>query len=273
MLDLDLIRIDGGTQSRAALNQETVNEYAEAYKAGIEFPPVVVFFDGKDRWLADGFHRYFGAKTAGLKSILEKIIPGTNQHAFEYSLGANHSHGLKRTNADKRHAVELALKNAVLGKQSDNAIAQACAVSQPFVSDVRKSIFKRIEDRPAQKIVTRNGTTYEQDTSNIGKTASKDVAPTPPPPAETAEMEEDFGPDAEEIASMEAAQAADVAAMGKLFEADDKLGAAFAEIKRLNAEVAQLRLSRDGYMNKSNELISTVKSLQRKLERAQKVAA
>jgi hypothetical protein len=272
MLDLDLIRIDGGTQSRAALNQETVNEYAEAYKAGIEFPPVVVFFDGKDRWLADGFHRYFGAKTAGLKSILEKIIPGTNQHAFEYSLGANHSHGLKRTNADKRHAVELALKNAVLGKQSDNAIAQACAVSTSFVGDVRRAIFSPTKDAPAQKTVTRNGKTYEQDTSNIGK-AVKETAKNIPQNIPAEPEPEDFGPDAEEIASMEAAQAADVAAMGKLFEADDKLGAAFAEIKRLNAEVAQLRLSRDGYMNKSNELISTVKSLQRKLERAQKVAA
>jgi RNA:NAD 2'-phosphotransferase (TPT1/KptA family) len=92
-------------------------------------------------------------------------------------------------------------------------------------------------------------------------------------PPKAAEPEEDFGPDEDELAAMEAAQAADMAAMGKLFEADDKLSAAFAEIKRLNAEVAQLKLSRDGYMNKSNELISMVKSLQRKLERAQKAAA
>ena len=34
------IRIDGGTQSRVELNQETVAEYAQAFTAGAEFPPV-----------------------------------------------------------------------------------------------------------------------------------------------------------------------------------------------------------------------------------------
>lgn len=81
MLDLDLIRIDGGTQSRVELNQETVAEYCEAYKAGANMPPVIVFYDGTDRWLADGFHRYFGAKAAGLTQIYENITPGTLRDA------------------------------------------------------------------------------------------------------------------------------------------------------------------------------------------------
>lgn len=65
MLDLDLIRIDGGTQSRVELNQETVAEYCEAYKAGANMPPVIVFYDGTDRWLADGFHRYLVRRPRG----------------------------------------------------------------------------------------------------------------------------------------------------------------------------------------------------------------
>lgn len=55
------IRIDGGTQSRAELNNTTVDEYTEAMLEGDTFPPIVVFFDGSSYWLADGFHRYFGA--------------------------------------------------------------------------------------------------------------------------------------------------------------------------------------------------------------------
>ena len=29
---------------------------------GAEFPPLIVFFDGATYWLADGFHRYYGAQ-------------------------------------------------------------------------------------------------------------------------------------------------------------------------------------------------------------------
>ena len=55
-----------------------------------------------------------------------------------YSLGANQSNGLRRTNADKRHAVELALKE--FPKLSDRAIAEMCGVSQPFVSEFRPKV-------------------------------------------------------------------------------------------------------------------------------------
>jgi hypothetical protein len=34
---------------------------------GAKFPPVVVFFDGTNHWLGDGFHRTCAAEVAGLK--------------------------------------------------------------------------------------------------------------------------------------------------------------------------------------------------------------
>ena len=37
------IRRDGGTQPRAAINHDTVNEYLEDMKNGDKFPAVVVF--------------------------------------------------------------------------------------------------------------------------------------------------------------------------------------------------------------------------------------
>jgi len=56
-LDPKRIRIDGGTQPRAALLIDVMEDYAEQMRNGVEFPPITVFFDGKEYWLADGFHR------------------------------------------------------------------------------------------------------------------------------------------------------------------------------------------------------------------------
>ena len=51
------IRQDGGTQPRAEIWQDVVDDYAEQMTAGATFPPIVVFYDGTHYWLADGFHR------------------------------------------------------------------------------------------------------------------------------------------------------------------------------------------------------------------------
>jgi len=54
-LDLSKIRTDGGTQPRTRLYEDVVSEYREAVEDGAEFPPVTVFHDGADYWLADGY--------------------------------------------------------------------------------------------------------------------------------------------------------------------------------------------------------------------------
>jgi hypothetical protein len=185
MLDLSLIRIDGGTQSRAKLDESVVAEYAEAYRTGANFPPVIVFYDGKDRWLADGFHRYFGAKQAGKTTVFEKIIPGTKRDAVLYSLGANGTHGLNRTNADKRNAVETMLKDPEWAAWSQEKIAKACNVSAGLVSKLVAELSLHGEEiKPATRTIERTGTTYELDTTNIGKPsqAAQIARETPPKP-------------------------------------------------------------------------------------------
>ena len=53
---------DGGAQMRVeTIRVETVNEYASDMLVGAAFPPVVVFDDGKDLWLADGYHQHLHA--------------------------------------------------------------------------------------------------------------------------------------------------------------------------------------------------------------------
>ena len=61
-LNLAVIRIDGGTQARAKIDDDVVQEYAAHMRDGDQFPPITVFHDGSDYWLGDGFHRYFATK-------------------------------------------------------------------------------------------------------------------------------------------------------------------------------------------------------------------
>ena len=86
-------------------------------------------------------------------------------------------------------------------------------------------------------------------------------------------MPEHDGPDEAELAATRLQQQADEEAFNKLLLADDKLATAHAEIKRLNAVNAALEARLQGLMNEKAEAIRMVKSLQRRLDRAEKVAA
>lgn len=288
MLELEQIRIDGGTQSRVELNQETVAEYAQAFTDGAEFPPVVVFFDGASYWLADGFHRYFGARDAGESAVFAEIKHGTQLDAQLFSFGVNAAHGLRRSNADKRKAVTGALQHPVSCKWSDNQIAKHCGVDHKTVAAVRASILGNSQDTsPADRTVTRNGTTYTQNTANVGKKkgngTGKPVTTQAKTPFETepsgdqqaiepASVEpEDDGPSAAEIAAHQAAEAADRALVATLLDSDEPLAALAAENKQLKAEIAQLKLARDGYMNRCNEAIALVKARDRQIAKLEKL--
>lgn len=81
------------------------------------------------------------------------------------------------------------------------------------------------------------------------------------------------GPDEAELRAAELQEQADQEAFNKLLLADDKLAAAYEEIKRLNAVNAVLESRMQGLMNEKNEAIRLCKSLQRRLDRAEQAAA
>lgn len=180
-LNLDAIRIDGGTQPRERINMEVVQEYAEAIRSGVELPPVVVFFDGAERWLADGFHRWHAHKQAEKASIAADERAGSLLDALLYAVGANGTHGLPRSNADKRKAVEMVLTQDAWATWPETKIAEACRVSRTLVRAVMEERHL-VEKQDAVRTVTRGGTTYKQDTSRIGK------ARPPAPPADTKKL-------------------------------------------------------------------------------------
>lgn len=136
LIDITRIRTDGGTQSRAALDHAAIGDYAELIKEGGEMPAVVVFYDGTDIWLASGFHRLHAHREAGKTQILADVRVGTQAEAMWFSCGSNSAHGIRPTNADKRHAVTMALAAPEAAGMSHREIARHCGVTHTFVNMV-----------------------------------------------------------------------------------------------------------------------------------------
>jgi hypothetical protein len=132
------IRRDGGTQIRAALDEATVAEYAALNKAGEALPPVRVFDDNKTLWLSDGFHRVEAALRAGYSEITVERLVGGHDEALLDAIGANAAHGLPRSNADKRRAIEAMLAHPVWSTWTDRRIAAAAHVGHELVARVRE---------------------------------------------------------------------------------------------------------------------------------------
>ena len=125
-------------QTRAETDAATIEEYAEAAQHGAKFPPVSVIADAEadTLWLWDGVHRMEAAKRLGAKRIKANVQGGTYADALRLALGANATHGLRRTNADKRKALDMAWKNRrTVWPREDNAdpsaeiLADVCGVS------------------------------------------------------------------------------------------------------------------------------------------------
>lgn len=155
-LALSKLRIDGGTQQRAKIDLEVVADYAEKLA---DLPPVTVYFDGSDYWLAGGFHRYHAAAKAEKKKIPCDVRKGTQRDAILFSCGDNATHGLKRSNADKRKAVAALLKDPEWAKASDRWIAETCVVSVDLVGDVRRQLTVDSDSQTVQKRTGRDGRT------------------------------------------------------------------------------------------------------------------
>lgn len=210
MIPIDQIRTDGGTQSRAAINEATVAEYAEAMAdPNTVFPPLTVYFDGRDYWLADGFHRLEAGRRIGRVEMPADVRQGDRRRAILHSVAANSAHGLRRSNEDKRRAVLTLLEDDEWSRWSDRAIAEACRVSVDLVQAVRTGLtigrpqvsvreadaIRREQDltmgRPIvsepRTYVTKHGTEAVMKTAKIGRpraaAAHPEAAPEPEPPA------------------------------------------------------------------------------------------
>lgn len=171
MLNISQIRRDGGTQPRAEIDAAKIEEYVSDMADGAEFPPVVVFYDGSSYWLADGFHRLQAAQKNLRQSIMAEIHQGTQREAILYSVGANATHGLKRSNEDKRRAVARLLSDEEWGKWSNIEIAKLCKVSDVFVGKLRNiGVTPNVwSENPNERTFTdKHGNESTMNVANIG---------------------------------------------------------------------------------------------------------
>lgn len=170
------IKLDPSIQPRTDLLQVTIDEYEEAIREGVEFPPVVVFFDGETHWLADGFHRVNAATQAGLEEVSADVQQGTRRDAILYAVGANASHGLRRTNADKRRAATMLIHDEEWEKWSDSEIGRRCAVSHTLVSNLRSSLAidaSETGNSAARTYRTKHGTVATMKIAKIGSSKAR----------------------------------------------------------------------------------------------------
>ena len=176
-----------GLQARASTDQSVVADYTEAMRAGVKLPPIVVFKDAEGQlFLADGFHRVLAAERVGQPLIEAEIKKGRRDDANWFAAGANKTHGLRRTGADKRKAVGIALK--IQPELSDRAIADHCGVGDHLVAELR-----RLQVRENAPEDSRNSGFIGNSDSQVRENAPE--GPPPGPPSGPPEMDVRVGRD------------------------------------------------------------------------------
>lgn len=165
---------DTDLHPRVKLNENAIDDYAQAMKAGIDLPPIIVFQEGGQYHLADGWHRLEAARRIGRSQVMAEVRKGDRRDALLYAVGANAAHGLRRTGADKRKAVQLLLDDPEWQQWSVEAIAKTCNVSWGLVDMVRSVYLLKSEDSERQ--VKRGDSVFKQ---KVGKRKGKKVPRTP----------------------------------------------------------------------------------------------
>ncbi len=181
ILLLSAIEIDPEIQPRAkGLDEPTVIRYMEAALAGEDFPPCVVYFDplSKTHRLSEGFHRHEAFRRANIKQYDCIIRQGDRRDARLNACGSNSTHGLARSNADKRRAVEIVIEE--YPSWSNPRIAKIAAVSAEFVRSVRPTEQDEAREgsdgksQPATKKSSQVATVATCEDENPGENADSD---------------------------------------------------------------------------------------------------
>jgi hypothetical protein len=261
-IGLNKIRIDGGTQSRVRIDENVVAQYADEMLNGDQFPPVVLFHDGVDYWLADGFHRYFANKRINAPGISAEVKEGTVRDAILHGIKANNKHGLRPTNEDKRKGVMTMLKDIEWQDYSNRDIAEICGVSHTLVNAMRKELE---EGKP-----TGNSSTVKVN-SRIAK------PPTTDPAVEfnEGEIERETLRAAANTLQRENEELQDKLTVAMASGTDDiekeKARSIIADLRAqmrlLDIELKEMRISRDTYQRENSELKKQVTSLLKKVKK------
>ena len=169
-----MIIFDAGTQARTKTDIKTCEAYIESMKDGAEFPPLEVFSDGtSDSYiLADGFHRLQSHMSFRPNEPIPcRIHFGTLADAQWFAITANKTHGLRRTNEDKRKAVKMALVHPQGAEKSTRQLSEEIGVSHQTVHNIRTELASTVKSLQSSRRMGKDGRVI--DTANIGQKTSK----------------------------------------------------------------------------------------------------
>ena len=285
---LSLITIDAGTQARQKINQDVVTEYAQLMADGTVFPPVVVF--GEKNILADGWHRFFAHRAAGIKEIEVERHEGDVRDAIFYGFGANKGRGLQMNRADTKIIIGRMLMDQEWSKLGDRKIAEHIGVSATTVLRLRQAMEGEGKiAKSSTKTVVRKGKEVEVDVSKNQKSDEpappQEVIPEPEEKvtASNEAVNESHPQDLQVIKQLEDLvttleeeniKLKDAVAIGAWDATDiekEDIEQTVKElrerIKILEQENHSLRSSRDMYMNQAADLQRINKKLQAALKR------
>jgi hypothetical protein len=276
-LNMDIIRLDGGTQARVSLNTDVVAEYAAHLQEGDIFPPITIFHDGSDHWLADGFHRYMAHKQNGETEIECDLKTGTLEDAKLWAYGANGKRGLSMSREDKRKVILLMLQHPEWSKWSNNEIAKHIGVSGMTIGRVKSGLIYDAE-KEVKQFTQKDGKVKKMDTTNIGRPKQEPVEPVAeseePKFDETQEFIDELT-DTINTLSAENQRLKDIIAVGawdatefEKMDVQETIEQLRQQIRVLEIDNSALRESRDMFQSRNAELMDTVKSLQNKLKKA-----
>jgi len=295
-LKLSDITIDAGTQSRRSIDQASVLDYAQLMTDGVEFPPIVVF--GEKNILADGWHRYWACKKAGIKEIEAESKEGKIRDAILYGISANNEHGIPMTRDDKHDNCKKMLMDVEWGNLGDRVIATKVGLSKNTVGKIRKALEAegRIEksdnrtyirdgqeitakipepveitpeqkaefDEAVRRIVTANVLADEAQQPTEGETKSR--ADDLQQIKELSDIVLTLEEENQQLKDTIAIKAWDASDIEKE-DIEETVKELRKQIKLLEMEIDSLRSSRDTYMNQAAELDRINKSLRNKLKK------
>ena len=260
------------------MNDDEFQKFKDDIDVHGQYEPVLIF----EGMVLDGWHRYKAVTQLGMP-VQKFAFTGTFEDAQERVVSSNDKRK-HRTVSQRAQALVAVFECKPVGRPAANS-APGAELKKPTAKSAKeiatahgigtRSVERArviqaaglapmvlegvLSGKDAEAIAT--GAIDKMQPAKIARGTSEKPAP---------EASNDDGPSTEELAANAAAEQADREAMEKLLDADDKLASAWAEIKRLNSELAQMRIARDGYMNKANEAIALVKKRDRQIDAMQR---
>jgi len=137
VLPLAQLRRDARLQMRERMDENHTLTLVAVLDRGAKLDAVRVKYDGTAYWLTDGFHRVAAHEHLGRTEIECEVTRGDFDDAVIDAAGSNTEEKLKRSNVDKRRAIEALLANAKCADWSNRRIADHAGVSEGSVRNAR----------------------------------------------------------------------------------------------------------------------------------------